>query len=415
LLSEAIEKLNLRVILAARHGNRSARALANLDALIELARPYDVPGLSAFVRRLQSDWELRTRRSEGRVDPSTDAVEIVTIHSSKGLEWPVVIPINTSTLPRPTPQFIHRQSDNTLHWVIGGVTPRALAEAQEEEKQQESLQRERMWYVVCTRARDLLVIPDLPAASAQSWSKVLDLRHGTLPRLDPTQLPETAPVRPAVTTNSQTAERFASEEEAIRRAAPEVIWQRPSQQDDDRAEVLEHVARVADDAFDFVRPIGAGRVRGIVLHKLMEELLTEELASTDTGLVERRAEDLLEQLVCLEEASQAERPSPMEMARTALRTLSLPGIAERRHQLVPEVPVWATLPDNALLAGRADAVAVENGEIGAVFDWKSDVQPNQKERATHVGQLRAYLEATGSPRGALVYMSLEEILWVEPS
>jgi ATP-dependent exoDNAse (exonuclease V) beta subunit len=415
LLSEAIEKLNLRVILAARHGNRSARALANLDALIELARPYDVPGLSAFVRRLQSDWELRTRRSEGRVDPSTDAVEIVTIHSSKGLEWPVVIPINTSTLPRPTPQFIHRQSDNTLHWVIGGVTPRALAEAQEEEKQQESLQRERMWYVVCTRARDLLVIPDLPEASSQSWSKVLDLRHGTLPRLDLTQLPETAPVRPAVTTNNQTAERFASEAEAISRAAPELNWQRPSQQDDDRAEALEFVARVADDAFDFVQPIGAGRLRGIVLHKLMEELLTEELASTDAGLVERRAEELLEELVGLEEASQAERPSPIEMAGTALRTLFLPGIAERRRQLVPEVPVWATLPDNALLAGRADAIAVENGEITAVFDWKSDVQPSQKERATHVGQLRAYLDATGAPRGGLVYMSLAEVLWVEPS
>jgi hypothetical protein len=104
----------------------------------------------------------------------------------------------------------------------------------------------------------------------------------------------------------------------------------------------------------------------------------------------------------------------MEMAETALRTLSLPGIAERRHQLIPEVPVWATLPDNALLAGRADAIAVENDEIAAVFDWKSDVQPSQKERAAHVGQLRAYLEATGAPRGALIYMSLAEILWIEP-
>jgi ATP-dependent exoDNAse (exonuclease V) beta subunit len=415
LLSEAIEKLNLRVILAARHGNRSARALANLDALIELARPYDVPGLPAFVRRLQSDWELRTRRSEGRVDPSSDAVEIVTIHSSKGLEWPVVIPINTSTLPRPTPQFIHRQSDNTLHWVIGGVTPRALAEAQEEEKQQESLQRERMWYVVCTRARDLLVIPDLPAASAQSWSKVFDLRHGTLPRLDLSQLPEMAPIGPAAATNNQTAERFASEAQAISRAAPELLWRRPSQQDDDRAEALELVARVADDGFEFVQPIGAGQLRGIVLHKLMEELLTGELASTDTGLAERRAKQLLEELLGLEEAGRTGRPSHIEMAETALRTLSLAGIAERRHQLVPEVPIWATLPNDALLAGRADAIAVENGKIVAVFDWKSDVEPSQKERAAHIGQLRSYLEATGSPRGALVYMTLAEMLWVEPS
>jgi rhodanese-related sulfurtransferase len=66
LLAEAIEELHMRVVLAARHGNRSARALANLDAMIEMARPYDVSGLRAFVRDLQSDWELRTQRSEGR-------------------------------------------------------------------------------------------------------------------------------------------------------------------------------------------------------------------------------------------------------------------------------------------------------------------------------------------------------------
>jgi hypothetical protein len=197
--------------------------------------------------------------------------------------------------------------------------------------------------------------------------------------------------------------------------APDLIWQRPSQHDDDRAEAPELVARVADDAFEFVQPVGAGRPRGIVLHKLMEEFLTEELASTDTGIVERRSERLLEELLGLEEAGRAERPSAIEMARTALRTLSLPGIAERRHRLVPEVPVWATLPNDALLAGRADAIAVENGKIVAVFDWKSDVEPSQTERAAHIGQLRSYLEATGDPRGALVYMSLAEMLWVEPS
>jgi hypothetical protein len=147
----------------------------------------------------------------------------------------------------------------------------------------------------------------------------------------------------------------------------------------------------------------------------MEEFLTGELVSTDAALVGRRAEQLLEELLGLEEAGQAERPSSMEMAETALRTLSLPGIAERRHQLVPEIPIWGRLPDNALLAGRADAIAVENGEIAAVFDWKSDVQPSQKDRATHIGQLQAYLHATGAPRGALVYMSLAEILWVDRS
>ncbi|MCU1233676.1 MAG: helicase [Candidatus Solibacter sp.] len=146
-----------------------------------MARPYNVSGLRAFVRSLQSDWEARSPRPEGRIDASNEAVEIVTIHSSKGLEWPVVIPINTSTeFPTP-PQFIHRRSDDTLHWVLGGVMPPALLAARDEEKREQMLERQRMWYVACTRAPDLLVIPHLPEASSQSWSKILNLGHASLP------------------------------------------------------------------------------------------------------------------------------------------------------------------------------------------------------------------------------------------
>jgi hypothetical protein len=45
--------------------------------------------------------------------------------------------------------------------------------------------------------------------------------------------------------------------------------------------MLEPSARSIDDAFEFVPPIGGGRVRGIVLHKLMEEFLTGELDDGD--------------------------------------------------------------------------------------------------------------------------------------
>ena len=121
--------------MAARHRNRNARALANLDALIERARGYGVAGLRAFVRDLQADWERKVRAPEGRIDAAEHAIEVVTIHKAKGLEWPVVIPINSTTeLYRPD-QFVHRQSDNTLHWMIGGVAPPDLAAARTEESQ----------------------------------------------------------------------------------------------------------------------------------------------------------------------------------------------------------------------------------------------------------------------------------------
>lgn len=411
LLAEAIEKLHLRVVLAARHRNQSARALANLDALIEMARPYDVSGLRAFVRDLQSGWELRTQRPEGRIDASTDAVEIVTIHSSKGLEWPVVIPINTSTTFRKPPQFVHRRSDNTLHWVIGGVTPPVLEAARGEEAHQESLERERMWYVTCTRARDLLIIPELPAASPQSWSRILDLGVQGLPKLDLDQLPQPAPVRRAAAVNQQTTEQFEQEAEAVAMAAPSLTWIRPSDYDHDRAEALDPVAKTVDEAFDFVQPIGPGRVRGVLLHKLMEEFLTGELLDSDPAVVEQRAAQLLEELAGDE--ALGVRPDPKELARTALNTIHLADVAALRHHLIPEVPIWSRLVDGTLLAGRADAVAVEGGNIVAALDWKSDVAPSHQERSDYIGQMRAYLTASGARRGALVYMTLGEIVWVE--
>ena len=413
LIAEAIEQLHLRVILAARHGNRSARALANLDAMIEMARPYDVSGLRAFVRDLQSDWELRTQRSEGRIDASMEAVEIVTIHSSKGLEWPVVIPVNTSTTFRPPPIFLHRQSDDTLHWIIGGVTPPALEDARQEEDRQEALQRERMWYVACTRARDLLIIPELPSASSQSWSKILDLGHDALPKLSLDHLPEPISVKQSAVVNEQTAERFAREADAIARAAPHLTWVRPSDHDRDRAQALEPIVKTVDDAFEYIAPIGAGRIRGIVLHKLMEELLTEELSGSDAEIVELRAEQLLEELFGQEDPHPGERPHPQEMARTAINTMNLADIAALRCHLLPEIAVWSELPNGSLLAGRADALAVVDGNVIAAFDWKSDTAPSKEERLGYIGQLSGYLEATGAPRGALVYMSLGEVVWLQ--
>ncbi|TIS47534.1 MAG: DNA helicase, partial [Mesorhizobium sp.] len=184
ILAEAIERLNVRVIMAARHRNRNARALVNLDAMIEKARGYSIAGLRAFIRDLQEDWERKARAQEGRIDAAKDAVEIVTIHSAKGLEWPIVIPVNSTTeLYRPD-QFVHRQSDNTLHWMLGGVAPPELAAARAAESLEDANQRERIWYVACTRARDLLILPHIPQASKDSWFSSIDLRQLDIPELD---------------------------------------------------------------------------------------------------------------------------------------------------------------------------------------------------------------------------------------
>ncbi|WP_246740226.1 exodeoxyribonuclease V subunit beta [Bradyrhizobium sp. LCT2] len=411
LVAFAIERLNLRVIMAARHGQRNARALANLDAIVELARPYNVAGLRAFALDLQRGWQSKHRHPEGRVDASEDSVEIVTMHSAKGLEWPVVITVNSSTRFKPQDQFVYRQSDDTIHWIVGGIEPPALAAAREEEEFREARQRERLWYVATTRARYLLVIPDLPGAPSRSWSRVMDLGQKLLSEIRADLLPEPVQSASQSVGNNQTTTVFAAEGERLADASPPIVWDRPSERDADRGADLVDMF-VVDAASDVTaRIVGAGAFRGTILHKLMEELLTGELVCLIDAAT-RRAAELLTQLQSTD-GTDAESPDPIEMAQTALRTLALPELTPFLAQLVPEVSLWAANPPR-FLAGRADAAAIEGERIVLVIDWKSDVNPAAAAHSAHVAQLRDYLRVTGAERGAIVYMSAAQVSWVEP-
>jgi CRISPR-associated exonuclease Cas4 len=412
ILATAIERLNARVIMAARHKNRNARALANLDALIERARHYGVAGLRAFVHDLQADWERKVRVPEGRIDAAEDAIEIVTIHSAKGLEWPVVIPINSTTELYRGDQFVHRQSDNTLHWMLGGVAPPDLAAARAEESEEDADQRERIWYVACTRARDLLILPYIPQAAKDSWFSSINLRQNQLPELDLSAFPEPGARAAPSNKNEQSADVFAAEQRRIEENATPIVWRRPSDHDPDRlGDPLESVV-VAESIAEHPDVVGAGALRGIILHKLMEELLTGELL-TNKEAAAARADVLLSQLVSGVD-NERPRPEPTEMAETALRALALPEIAALKPFLVPEMAIWAAR-NGYLVAGRADALAIRDDKINVAIDWKSDINPTASVRAAYTGQLRDYLEATGAGRGALVFLSLGEVVWVEPA
>ncbi|MGI4939305.1 MAG: tyrosine-type recombinase/integrase [Janthinobacterium lividum] len=99
LLSQAVEEMQVRPLLRRRHGRTAERALANLDQFLEAARAYDTRGLRAFARTMTTQWKEAQRTMEGRPDTEQQSVSLVTIHASKGLEWPVVVPINMGGRP----------------------------------------------------------------------------------------------------------------------------------------------------------------------------------------------------------------------------------------------------------------------------------------------------------------------------
>jgi CRISPR-associated exonuclease Cas4 len=106
-----------------------------------------------------------------------------------------------------------------------------------------------------------------------------------------------------------------------------------------------------------------------------------------------------------------------ELAATALRTWSLPELADHKLGMIAEVPVYGRLTGDGerLVAGRADAVCYRDGKPHTVFDWKSDVTPDATARDGYASQIGQYARVLGAERGAVVYMSLGQVQWITAS
>jgi CRISPR-associated exonuclease Cas4 len=407
LLTEAVERLNIRAVLMTRSADQASRMLANVDALLEKARAYGSRGFRQFARDLDDEWSRRLSHEEGVVDADEHAIKIVTIHSSKGLEWPVVIPINTASGMHPPEQFVYRREADTMHWVLDDVVPPGLADVIQTESREESEQRLRLLYVACTRAMDLLVLPEYSSPREGSWAREIDFKLARVPELDIGHLVKKDFPKTADPPNNQTRVKFEAEQAEIDRSFPHVRWVRPSAGDPDVVsfEVSPVTAWERTDA-DIVRVGGA--VRGVVLHKLMEELITGEL-SPNADAVRARSRRLCQDL--------ATDLDSEEVATVALRTWGLPELGEHRSGLVAEVPIYGILDGDAdrLVSGRADAVAYGSGKPSVVFDWKSDMNPDAAARSAYASQIAQYVKVLGASRGAVVYMSLGHIQWVSPT
>lgn len=409
LLSEALDRLHAIPALALRALDQRGRSLANLASILQRARGYHVRGLKQLAIDLSVEWERSIALDEAPADHARDSIDIVTIHKAKGLEWPIVIPINLVSMWRRPGQFFHRVDDNSIHWTLGDVASSSLAGAVQADKDATRRENERQLYVACTRALDLLILPDPSEPRTDSWFSFFDLGQRAL---DPIRLPAPKPRPvPAPSTNTQTASEFAAEAVLVAEASPEIVWLRPSVDDADR-ELLDHITVVAmqDDAEAPLveRVVGPGARRGVILHRLMEELIAG-LCPVEQSAVLQRAE------VLLSEAPEDGGNPPLveQLASTALRTFTHAELEPYRTGLVAEVPLYGARSANSLISARADAIAVDGrGAVSAGFDWKSDVAPTDATRRQHKGQLAQYLRLIGAPLGAVVYLTSLEFCWI---
>ena len=184
---EAERALGLDIEAGLLDGPHAARARANLDAFRDLAISFvdgaDLPTLGAFLSWL--DVASTNERIDTAIsDPDPDAVQIVTIHAAKGLEWDVVavpglvdggLPSTACTGPQGPTDSAWLTGLGTLPYPLRGDArdlPRFAFEDAENHKDLDSLQKvfrqdagahqvteeRRLAYVAFTRARSRLLL-----------------------------------------------------------------------------------------------------------------------------------------------------------------------------------------------------------------------------------------------------------------
>ncbi|MFI6508472.1 UvrD-helicase domain-containing protein [Streptosporangium sp. NPDC050855] len=191
LIQEVERRLGLDIEVAARGtavGPFAARA--DLDAFLDAASRFagdsEDPTLGAFLAFLKAADEEENGLDAGRVGES-NSVKLMTVHASKGLEWPVVVvpglsqalskagtlTVGTMFPARPTTSPKWTENPRKLPYplrgdasdlpVLTGLSKEELAEFDERCRDRDLLEERRLAYVAVTRAHYLLI------ASGYRW------------------------------------------------------------------------------------------------------------------------------------------------------------------------------------------------------------------------------------------------------
>jgi ATP-dependent helicase/nuclease subunit A len=148
-----------------------SQALANVYRICDLARTFELTGgisFRGFVEELAAQAEKSESTEAPVLEEASDGVRLMTVHSAKGLEFPVVILADmTAKLAR---EAAERFVDGALCATrLLGAAPWELLENEHNEHARELAEGVRVAYVAATRARDLLVVAAVGDEERQGW------------------------------------------------------------------------------------------------------------------------------------------------------------------------------------------------------------------------------------------------------
>ena len=152
----------LELAAASLHGEQ---AVANLMKIKQTAASLtDRPRLTlgGFIELMVARLDEQPEEAESSLaEDASDAVQILTVHKAKGLEFPIVVLPGLqqgSGRDKPAPAVVYDWSTGTYGLSTGPHQTFGYARVQEKLVERENAERRRVFYVGMTRAKDLLLL-----------------------------------------------------------------------------------------------------------------------------------------------------------------------------------------------------------------------------------------------------------------
>ena len=149
------------------------QVLANVYRVCDLARSFELSGGISF-RGFVEELEVQAEKAESAEAPvleeGAEGVRLMTVHSAKGLEFPIVILADmTANIAAQDPDRYVDARQRLCATRLLRCAPWELRENEAQERLRERAEGVRVAYVAATRARDLLVVPAVGDDEQDGW------------------------------------------------------------------------------------------------------------------------------------------------------------------------------------------------------------------------------------------------------
>ncbi len=389
----------------ARLWGDGVRAVANIRQVLTLARQLAAAGdvgLRTFAEWLgEMEKSEEAARESPALEPGDEFVRLSTIHGAKGLEFNVVVlPDLAWAKPRNDYKFYDRAA-GLVHLSINGADGRMRTpgynDAVAEERLFAAAEGRRVLYVAATRARDLLVIPQVAGTRTETLGAAL---AAVIPRADVTtvHIDGAAAAPPEVSAPAQAPPDIKGEVEKWRAGLKSAVEQGSAVA---TAVVgATTVARAGEDEEDERGPLsrpgrGDGAARGLALGRALHAVMEEVDLAAGTGL------DALAREKCAAEGCAADAALVAGWARNCLAAGPVVEAAAA-PACYRELPFWSEIA-GVVVNGWVD-LAFESPRGLVIVDYKTDEPTTATARAAgeYRRQLAVYAAALARVTGGAV-------------